>query len=66
MLKSKIHRATVTNANLNYEGSISIDEDLLKKADILLCQLICKLKMIYGLKLSFKVTIRLNTKCSGE
>lgn len=35
MLKSKIHRATVTNANLNYEGSISIDEDLLKKADIL-------------------------------
>ena len=35
MLKSKIHRATITNANLNYEGSISIDEDLLEKADIL-------------------------------
>lgn len=28
ILKSKIHRATVTDANLNYEGSITIDEDL--------------------------------------
>ena len=35
MLKGKIHRATVTDANLNYEGSISIDSDLLKAADIL-------------------------------
>ena len=34
MLKSKIHRATVTDANLNYEGSITIDADLLKLADI--------------------------------
>lgn len=34
MLKSKIHRATVTDANLEYEGSITIDRDLLKKADI--------------------------------
>ncbi len=34
MLKSKIHRATVTDANLNYEGSITIDEDLLDLADI--------------------------------
>lgn len=34
MLKSKIHRATVTEANLEYEGSITIDRDLLKKADI--------------------------------
>lgn len=34
MLKSKIHRATVTEANLDYEGSITIDRDLLKKADI--------------------------------
>ena len=30
MLYSKIHRATVTDANLNYVGSITIDEDLLK------------------------------------
>lgn len=34
MLKSKIHRATVTDANLNYEGSITIDTDLLMLADI--------------------------------
>ncbi len=34
MLKSKIHRATVTDANLNYEGSITIDTDLLDLADI--------------------------------
>ena len=34
MLKSKIHRATVTDANLNYEGSITIDRNLMKAADI--------------------------------
>ena len=34
MLKSKIHRATVTEANVDYEGSITIDADLLKAADI--------------------------------
>ncbi len=35
MLKSKIHRATVTDANLHYEGSITIDEILMNSADIL-------------------------------
>ena len=35
MLKSKIHRATVTAADLNYVGSISIGPDLLDAADIL-------------------------------
>jgi aspartate 1-decarboxylase len=35
MLKSKIHRATVTEANLEYEGSVSIDTDLLAAADLL-------------------------------
>ena len=35
MLKSKIHRATLTDCNLNYEGSIAIDTDLLTAADIL-------------------------------
>lgn len=35
MLKSKIHRATVTDANLNYVGSITIDKDLLEKSGIL-------------------------------
>ena len=32
VLKAKLHRATVTDANLNYEGSISIDTELCKKA----------------------------------
>lgn len=35
MLKSKIHRATVTDANLDYEGSITIDKDLMDEAEIL-------------------------------
>ncbi|MFE6996123.1 aspartate 1-decarboxylase [Microbacterium sp. NPDC057659] len=35
MLKSKIHRATVTGSDLNYVGSITIDPDLLEAADIL-------------------------------
>jgi aspartate 1-decarboxylase len=34
MFKSKIHRARVTDSNLNYEGSITIDERLMEKADI--------------------------------
>src|SRR6195952_204881 len=35
MLKSKIHRATVTQADLHYVGSITIDEDLLDAANLL-------------------------------
>ncbi len=35
LLKSKIHRATVTCANLNYQGSISIDRALCQRANIL-------------------------------
>lgn len=35
MFKSKIHRATVTATNVDYEGSLTIDEDLLDAADIL-------------------------------
>jgi aspartate 1-decarboxylase len=35
MLKSKIHRATVTDCDLHYVGSITIDADLLEAADIL-------------------------------
>ncbi|WP_223624718.1 aspartate 1-decarboxylase [Microbacterium sp. EST19A] len=35
MLKSKIHRATVTGSDLHYVGSITIDPDLLEAADIL-------------------------------
>lgn len=35
VLKSKIHRATITDANLNYIGSITIDEDLLDAANMI-------------------------------
>ncbi len=35
MLKGKIHRATVTEANVNYEGSITIDRTLMEAADLL-------------------------------
>ncbi|GAA2519012.1 aspartate 1-decarboxylase [Pilimelia columellifera] len=35
MFKSKIHRATVTQADLNYVGSVTVDEDLMDAADLL-------------------------------
>ncbi len=35
MLKSKIHRATITDANLHYEGSITIDSDLMEAAGVM-------------------------------
>ena len=35
MLRAKLHRATVTQADLDYEGSCGIDEDLLDAADLL-------------------------------
>jgi len=34
LLKSKIHRATVTEANLHYEGSVTIDRNLMEQADL--------------------------------
>ena len=38
MMYSKIHRATVTNADLTYEGSVSIDRSLIAKANLLVNQ----------------------------
>ena len=35
MLKSKLHRATITGSDLNYVGSITVDPDLLEAADLL-------------------------------
>ncbi len=35
MLRSKIHRATVTGADLHYEGSVTIDSELMRQADVL-------------------------------
>lgn len=41
MLKSKIHRATVTGADLHYEGSITIDKDLMEASDIIPYEAVC-------------------------
>ena len=40
MLKGKIHRARITDANLEYEGSITIDKSLLEAADIIQYQMV--------------------------
>jgi len=34
LMKSKIHRATITAAELHYEGSLTVDEDLMDAADL--------------------------------
>ena len=41
VLKSKIHRVTVTEANLNYIGSITIDEELMEAANIIANEKVC-------------------------
>ena len=41
MMKSKIHRATVTQADLDYEGSISIDRTLMDATDLLPNEAVC-------------------------
>ncbi len=51
MLKSKIHRATVTEANLYYEGSITIDEKLIRAADILENEKVEVLNLNNGLRI---------------
>jgi aspartate 1-decarboxylase len=48
MLKSKIHRATVTGADLDYEGSVTIDPLLLKAADILPYEAVDIWNVTYG------------------
>ena len=52
MLHSKIHRATITDANLNYEGSISICPDLIKAAGLLINQQIDVLNCNCGSRLT--------------
>ena len=46
--KSKIHRARVTEADLNYEGSVTVDADLLDAADILVHEQVQVLNVMYG------------------
>lgn len=48
MLKGKIHRATVTQCDLHYEGSITVDRDLLDKAGILINEKVDVLNITNG------------------
>ena len=50
MCKSKIHRATVTEANLGYEGSLTVDELLLEAADIVPYEMVQVLNLNNGLR----------------
>lgn len=51
MLKSKIHRATVTHADLHYVGSVTVDQDLLEAADILPGELVAIVDVTNGARL---------------
>jgi aspartate 1-decarboxylase len=51
MLKSKIHRATVTGADVDYAGSISLDPDLMRRADILEWEQVAVLDVDNGVRL---------------
>jgi len=51
MMKSKIHRATVTQADLHYVGSVTVDEDLLDAADILPGELVHIVDVTNGARL---------------
>ena len=51
MMKSKIHRATVTQADLHYVGSVTVDEDLLDAADLLAGELVHIVDVTNGARL---------------
>lgn len=51
MFKSKIHRATVTHADLHYVGSVTVDQDLLDAADILPGELVSIVDITNGARL---------------
>lgn len=51
MFKSKIHRATVTHADLHYVGSVTVDLDLLEAADILPGELVAVVDVTNGARL---------------
>ncbi|MEV0298094.1 aspartate 1-decarboxylase [Nocardia sp. NPDC050710] len=51
MMKSKIHRATVTHADLHYVGSVTVDQDLLDAADLLEGEQVCIVDITNGARL---------------
>ncbi len=64
MLRTKIHMATVTESNLAYEGSITIDETILKKAGILPFEQVMISNMNNGER--FETYVIVGKKGSGE
>jgi aspartate 1-decarboxylase len=64
MLKSKIHRATVTDSDLHYVGSITVDADLLEAADILEHELVHILDIDNGAR--FETYTIAGNRDSGE
>ena len=64
MLKSKIHRATVTQADLHYVGSVTIDEDLLDAADLLPGEQVAIVDVTNGARLKTRATTSTRA-CSG-
>jgi aspartate 1-decarboxylase len=64
MLKSKIHRATVTGSDLNYVGSITVDADLLEAADVLEHELVHVLDVDNGAR--FETYTIAGARGSGE
>ena len=64
MLKSKIHRATVTGSDLHYVGSITVDADLLEAADILEHELVHVLDVDNGAR--FETYTIAGARGSGE
>lgn len=64
MFKSKIHRAKVTDADLNYIGSITIDEDLMEKADIIENEKVLVVNIDNGAR--FETYVFVGKRGSGE
>ena len=57
MLRSKLHRLTVTETNINYEGSITLDKKLMKAADILPGEKVHVLNMNNGMRFETYVIV---------
>ena len=64
MLKSKIHRATITDSDLHYVGSITVDPDLLEAADILVNEQVAVVDVDNGAR--FETYTIAGTRGSGE
>ena len=66
MMKGKIHRAVVTQADLHYEGSISIDQDLLDKAGIFANEQVDILNIDNGKRFTtYAISAPRGSKCFG-